>query len=190
MDELLWSQRHYVKKKAKQSARKISPLARSCCQSQVYRIRIKVPHRGACARRRHTMCCPRLHNAREVATDHHETYFVELHYLTVTCLTYQEKQVSTKTTYTRGQKENTPVVARTGCRRPPVLTSMLNQSWNTPLVCYCAAAFHASSFNLLYFCFLKCAICFCCCSVFSFDLCFCVLPCVMCFISFCGGGFF
>ena len=51
--------------------------------------------------------------------------------------------------------------------------SMLNQSWNTPLVCYCAAAFHAS-FNLLYFCFLKCAISFCCCGAFSFDLCFCV----------------
>ena len=82
------------------------------------------------------------------------------------------------------------VVAHTGYRRPPVLTSMLNQSWNTPLVCYCAAAFHASSFDLLYFCFLKCAICFCCCSVFSFVLCFCVLPYVMCFISFCGGGFF
>ena len=83
----------------------------------------------------------------------------------------------------------TYVVAHTGCRRPPVLTSMLTQSWNTPLVCHCAAALHASSFNLLCFCFLKCAICFCCCSVFSFDLCFCVLPCVMCFISFCGGVF-
>ena len=81
------------------------------------------------------------------------------------------------------------VVDHTRYRRPPVLTSMLNQSWNTPLVCYCAAAFHAS-FNLVYFCFLECAISFCCCGVLSFDLCFCVLPCVMCFISFCGGGFF
>ena len=42
----------------------------------------------------------------------------------------------------------------------------------TPLVCYCAAAFHASSFNHLYFCFLECAIIFCCCGVLSFDLCF------------------
>ena len=75
------------------------------------------------------------------------------------------------------------VASHTGCRRPPVLTSVLNQSWNTPLVCYCAAAFHASSFNLLYLCFFTCAICLCCCSVFSFDLCFCVLP------SFCGGVF-
>ena len=74
--------------------------------------------------------------------------------------------------------------------RPPVLTSMLKLSWNTPLVCYCAAAFHVSSFDLLCFCFLKCAVIFCCCDVFSFDLCFCVLPCVMCFISFCGGGLF
>ena len=82
------------------------------------------------------------------------------------------------------------VVTHTGCRRPPVLTSMLNQSWNTPLVGYCAAAFHASSFDLLYFCFLQYAISFCCCGVFSFDLCFGVLPCVMCFTSFCGGGFF
>ena len=67
---------------------------------------------------------------------------------------------------------------------------MLKLSWNTPLVSYCAAALHASSFDLLCFCFLKCAVSFCCCGVFSFDLCFCVLPCVMCFISFCGGGFF
>ena len=69
------------------------------------------------------------------------------------------------------------VVTHTGCRRPPVLTSVLKLSWNTPLVCYCAAAFHASSFDLLCFCFLKCAVSFCCCGVFSFDLCFCVLPC-------------
>ena len=84
----------------------------------------------------------------------------------------------------------TYVVALTRCRRPTVLTSMLTQSWNTPLVCHCDAALHASSFNLLCFWFLKCAICFCCCSVFSFDLCFSVLPCVMCFIFFCGGGIF
>ena len=82
------------------------------------------------------------------------------------------------------------VVTHTGFGRPTILTSMLKLSWNTPLVCYCAAAFHASSFDLLCFCFLKCAVSFCCCGVFSFDLCFCVLPCVMYFISFRGGGFF
>ena len=69
------------------------------------------------------------------------------------------------------------VVAHTGCGHPPALTSMLNQSWNTPLVLLLCCSF-SCSFNLLYFSFLKCAICFCCCSVFSFDLCFCVLPCV------------
>ena len=41
------------------------------------------------------------------------------------------------------------IITPTGCRRPPVLTSTLVLSWNTPLVCYCAAALHASSFDLL-----------------------------------------
>ena len=81
-------------------------------------------------------------------------------------------------------------ITPTRCRRPPVLKSMLRLSWNTPLICCCAAAFHASSFDLLCFGFLKCEVCFCCYGVFSFVLCFCVTPCVMCFISFYGGGFF
>ena len=80
--------------------------------------------------------------------------------------------------------------ASVGCRRPTVLTSMLTQSWITPSVCICATALHASSFNLLCFCFLKCAICFCCCTIFSFSLCFCVLPFFLCFSFFCGGGIF
>ena len=83
------------------------------------------------------------------------------------------------------------IITPTGCRRPPVLTSMLKLSWDTPLVCYCAAALHASSFDLLCYSFYKCAVCFCCCcDVLSFDLIFRVISCVMYFISFFGGGFF
>ena len=81
------------------------------------------------------------------------------------------------------------IITPTGCRRPPVLTSMLRLSWNTPLVCCCAAALHAS-FDLLCFGFCKCAFSFCCCGVLSFDLFFRVISCVMYFISFSGGGFF
>ena len=47
------------------------------------------------------------------------------------------------------------IITPTECRRPPVLTSMLKLSWNTPLVCHCAAAFHASAFNLLCYNFNK-----------------------------------
>ena len=83
------------------------------------------------------------------------------------------------------------IITPTGCRRPPVLTSMLMLSWDTPLVCYCAAALHASSFDLLCYSFCKCAFSFCCCcGVLSFDLIFRVISCVMYFISFFGGGFF
>ena len=84
------------------------------------------------------------------------------------------------------------IVTPTGCRRPPVLTSVLMLRWDTPLVCYCAAALHASSFDLLCYSFYKCAFsfCCCCCGVFSFDLIFRVVSCVMYFISFLGGGFF
>ena len=67
-----------------------------------------------------------------------------------------------------------------GCRRPPVLTSMLVLSYTTPLVCYFAAALHASSFDLLCYSFNKCAFCFCCCcGVLFFDLIFRVISCVM-----------
>ena len=77
------------------------------------------------------------------------------------------------------------IITPTGCRRPPVLTSMFMLSWDTPLVCYCAAALHASSFDLLCNSFYKCAFCFCCCcDVLSFDLIFRVISCVMYFISF------
>ena len=82
------------------------------------------------------------------------------------------------------------IITPTGCRRPPVLTSMLMMSWNTPLVCYCAAAHHASSFDLLCYSFCKCAFSFCCCGFLSFYLIFHVISCVMYFIFFFGGGFF
>ena len=83
------------------------------------------------------------------------------------------------------------IIPSTGCRRPPVLTSMLELSYTTPLVCYFAAALHASSFDLLCYSFNKCAFCFCCCvGVLSFDLIFRVISCVMYFIFFFGGGFF
>ena len=74
------------------------------------------------------------------------------------------------------------------CRRPTVLTPMLTQSSNTPSVCLHATVRHAPSFNFLCFCFIKCAICFCCRCVFSFSLCFCVLPFFLCFSFFCDGG--
>ena len=82
------------------------------------------------------------------------------------------------------------IITPSGCRRPPVLTSMLMLSWNTPLVCYCAPALRASSFDLLCYGFCKCACSFYCCGVLSFDLIFRVISCVMYFISFLGGGFF
>ena len=63
------------------------------------------------------------------------------------------------------------IITPTGCRRPPVLTSMLMLSWNTPLVCYCAAAHHASSFDLLCYSFCKCAFSFCCCDTLCFGFC-------------------
>ena len=48
-----------------------------------------------------------------------------------------------------------PIITSTACRRPPVLTSMLVLSYTTPLVCYFAAALHASSFDLLCYSFNK-----------------------------------
>ena len=76
------------------------------------------------------------------------------------------------------------IITSTGCRRPPVLTSMLELNSTTPLVCYFAAALHASPFDLLCYNFNKCAFCFCCCGVLSFDLIFGVISCVMYFIFF------
>ena len=75
------------------------------------------------------------------------------------------------------------IITPTGCRRPPVLTSMLMLSWNVPLVCDCAAAYHASSFDLLCYSFSKCAFSFCCCDTLSFGFCKSVF-------SFCCCGFF
>ena len=63
------------------------------------------------------------------------------------------------------------IITPTGCRRPPVLTSMLMLSWNTPLVCYCAAAHHASSFDVLCYSFCKCAFSFCCLDTLCFGFC-------------------
>ena len=76
------------------------------------------------------------------------------------------------------------IITSTGCRRPPVLTSMLELNSTTPLVCYFAAALHASPFDLLCYNFNKCAFCFCCCGVLSFDLIFRVISCVMYFSFF------
>ena len=82
------------------------------------------------------------------------------------------------------------IITSAGSRRPPVLTSMLVLSYTTPLVCYFAAALHASSVDFLCCSFNKCVFCFCCCGVLSFDLIFRVISCVMYFIFFFGGGFF
>ena len=83
------------------------------------------------------------------------------------------------------------IITPTGCRRPSVLTSMLMLSWDTPLVCNCAAAHHASSFDLLCYSFCRCAFSFCCCcGVLSFDLIFRIISCVMYFISFFGRRLF
>ena len=72
---------------------------------------------------------------------------------------------------------------QTVCRRPPVLTSMLMLSWNAPLVCDCAAAHHASSFDLLCYSFCRCAFRFCCCDTLCFGFC-------MSVFSFCCCGVF
>ena len=63
------------------------------------------------------------------------------------------------------------IIIPTGCRRPPVLTSMPRLSWNTPLVCCCAAALQASSSDLLCYGFCKCAFSFCCCDLWCFGFC-------------------
>ena len=63
------------------------------------------------------------------------------------------------------------IITPTGCRRPPVLTSVLKLSWNTPLVCYCAAAHHASSFDLLCYSLCKCSFSFCYCDTLCFGFC-------------------
>ena len=77
-----------------------------------------------------------------------------------------------------------------GCGRPPVLTPIHDELVHPVWSGNCAAAHHASSFDLLCYSFCKCAFSFCCCGVFSFDLIFHVISCVMYFIFFFGDGFF
>ena len=66
------------------------------------------------------------------------------------------------------------IITSTGCRRPPVWTSMLVMSKTTPLVTCFAAALRASSFGLLRYSVNMCAFCFSCC---------CGTPLVVCFAA-------